>query len=188
MESMTESDQPPVVTPNLNTYQISEPQKGSSMRVAGIVAVLLIVVGAGVGTGFGLSKVIKRAPTGSTETVGAPGTATTTDIQVGKVYGTEDAKKFPDQSEGIIQKGGIDGEGTHHLVRQGGKSQTVYLTSSALDLDLFVGDKVQIKGQTFSAQKASWFMDVASVKVLEKNAQLPAGSEPADTTGNQPAE
>jgi len=114
--------------------------------------------------------------------IGAPGTIKADQLEVGKVYGLEDAKKFPDQSEGVIEKGGMEGEGSHHLVRPGGASQTVYLTSSVVDLDLFVGAKVIVKGETFSAQKAAWFMDVGNVKVVEMATQ-----KAADTTAT-PAE
>jgi len=71
-----------------------------------------------------------------------------------------------DTATGIIESGGLDGEGTHHLVREGGPSQTVYLTSSALDLDRFTGQKVQIWGETNKLQKAGWFMDVLKIKIL----------------------
>ena len=61
----------------------------------------------------------------------------------------------------------MDGEGTHHLEREGGASQNVYLTSSVLGLQQFVDRKIQIWGETFAAQKASWFMDVGKLKVLD---------------------
>jgi len=67
----------------------------------------------------------------------------------------------------VIEKNGFDGEGTHKLLREGGESQTAYLTSSVLDLDLFVGHKVEIWGETFAAQKAGWLLDVGAVKVLD---------------------
>jgi hypothetical protein len=96
---------------------------------------------------------------------------TADEVVVGQVYGSDDQDRFKDISEGVVAEGGIDGEGTHHLVRPGGASQTVYLTSSVVDLDLFIGHKVQLRGETFSAQKAAWFMDVGSVKVVELNAE-----------------
>jgi hypothetical protein len=147
------------------------------MKQPVLIGTILVLLLAGTATGYGLSKLIPKTPKSSADSIGAPGTITSSEIEVGKVYGVEDAKKFADTSEGIIEPGGIDGEGSHHLIRPGGKTQTVYLTSSVVDLDLFNGHKVQIKGQTFSAQKASWFMDVGNVKVVELNAQKPAGSE-----------
>jgi hypothetical protein len=61
----------------------------------------------------------------------------------------------------------MDGEGQFHLVRPGGDSQNVYLTSSTVDLSEFIGRKVTIWGQTQKAQKVGWLMDVGGVKVLD---------------------
>lgn len=85
----------------------------------------------------------------------------------GQEFGSKDTGAFPDSAVGILEKGGIDGEGTHKLVREGGESQTAYLTSSLVDLDPLVGKKIQVWGETFKAQKAGWLMDVGRVKVLE---------------------
>lgn len=84
-----------------------------------------------------------------------------------RVVGSKDTSVFKDQAVGTVEKGGIDSEGTHKLIREGGPSQTAYLTSSVLDLDQFVGKKVRVWGETFAAQKASWLMDVGRVEVLE---------------------
>jgi hypothetical protein len=85
----------------------------------------------------------------------------------GESYGIADAKTFPDSAEGELAGGGIDGEGSHHLVREGGESQYVYLTSSIIDLDQFVGRKVKVWGQTFEAQKAGWLMDVGRLEIIQ---------------------
>lgn len=84
-----------------------------------------------------------------------------------KIVGSADTSVFKDKAEGIIEKGGIDGEGTHKLIREGGPEQTVYLTSSVVNLDEFLGRKVLVWGETFAAQKAGWLMDVGRVEVLE---------------------
>jgi hypothetical protein len=76
-------------------------------------------------------------------------------------------KNFKDQAEGTLKEGGIDGEGNFHLERPGGESQNVYLTSSTVDLSLYVGKKVRVYGQTFAGQKAGWLMDVGLVEVLK---------------------
>jgi hypothetical protein len=85
----------------------------------------------------------------------------------GQEFGSTDTSAFPDSAVGVLEKGGIDGEGTHKLIREGGESQTAYLTSSLVDLDPLVGEKVQVWGETFKGQKAGWLMDVGRVKVLE---------------------
>lgn len=85
----------------------------------------------------------------------------------GKEVGSTNLETFSDTATGVIEKGGINGEGSHKLIREGGPSQTAYLTSSVVDLDQFAGKKVQVWGETFSAQKAGWLMDVGRVKILE---------------------
>lgn len=82
------------------------------------------------------------------------------------VVGSTDVKTFRDSAEGTIEVGGINGEGTHKLIRPGGESQTVYLTSSVLDLGQFEGKKVRVWGETNAAAQAGWLMDVGKVEIL----------------------
>ena len=79
----------------------------------------------------------------------------------------DDVKTFRDRAEGTLKEGGIDSEGTHHLERPGGTSQSVYLTSSVVDLDQFIDKKVEVWGETIGAKKAGWLMDVGKIKILE---------------------
>lgn len=81
--------------------------------------------------------------------------------------GLADEKTFSDSAEGTLVEGGINGEGTHHLERTGGASQNIYLTSTVINLQDFVGKKVQIWGQTISGKKAGWLMDVGKIKVIQ---------------------
>jgi hypothetical protein len=94
-------------------------------------------------------------------------------VKVGDIFGSADEKSFKDSATGILDKGGFKGEGTHQLVRAGGVSQTVYLTSSTIDLDSLVGDQVTVWGQTFKGIKVGWLMDVGRAKVEALNAPLP---------------
>ena len=71
------------------------------------------------------------------------------------------------EAEGKLVEGGIEGEGNYHLEREGGPSKYVYLTSTVIDLQSFVGKKVKVWGETTSAVKAPWLMDVFKVKTLE---------------------
>jgi hypothetical protein len=87
-------------------------------------------------------------------------------IEVGKVYGNS-GKIYKDTTTGIVQKGSINGVGTHILKREGGDSQNVSLTSSSVDLDLFIDRKVEIQGETNASDKTSWLLDVGMVTVLE---------------------
>lgn len=118
----------------------------------------VVIVVAGVAGGYLLSGG-KPMVAGSSVAPGA--------INSGKEVGVSDTATFSDTAQGVIQAGGLNGEGTHQLVRDGGPSQTVYLVSSIVDLDQFVGKKVEVRGQTFKAQKAAWLMDVGRVKILD---------------------
>lgn len=86
-------------------------------------------------------------------------------VETSKSSGIENSKSFPDSATGILKEGGIDGEGSYHLERPGGKSQNVYLTSSIVDLSKFLGKKVKVQGETFEAQTAGWLMDVGFVEL-----------------------
>jgi len=88
------------------------------------------------------------------------------DLEIGKYYGNT-AKIFKDSATGTIEKGSINGEGTHILNREGGNSQRASLTSSVVDLDLFIGKKVEIRGETNFSTKTSWLLDVGVIKILE---------------------
>lgn len=87
-------------------------------------------------------------------------------IETGKLYGNL-SKAFTDTATGTLEKGSINGEGTHILNRPGGATQRASLTSSVVDLDLFVGKKVEVKGQTNASTKTSWLLDVGTIKIVE---------------------
>jgi hypothetical protein len=92
---------------------------------------------------------------------------------VGDVFGVQDEKTFKDSAEGYLEIGGLDGEGSHKLLRPGGDSQTVYLTSSVTDLDKFDGMSVKVWGETFKGQKAGWLMDVGRVQIVSPQGEKP---------------
>lgn len=125
------------------------------------VVLIVLVMGAGIFTGYKTSKV-----KGATSSKLLTGEIAKEDIVKGREYGMKDPGKT-DSTIGVVEKGGINGEGTHKLLREGGPSQTVYITSSVLDLDQFVGEKIQIWGETNKGQKVGWLMDVIKVKVLD---------------------
>src|SRR6187455_1685182 len=74
-------------------------------------------------------------------------------ILTSKSSGTLDPKVKYDNTKGELKEGGNSNNGTHHLVREGGDSQNVYLTSSTVDLSDYVGKKVEVWGQTLSCPK-----------------------------------
>lgn len=127
------------------------------------IIIFLVIVGlVGIGSGYLLSQNSgKFGPVDIGSKIG------TSSVSKGAVVGSSDLKTFKDITEGVLKEGGIDGEGQFHLVRPGGESQNVYLTSSIVDLSNFVGRKIKIWGETNKAQKAGWLMDVGRVEVLE---------------------
>lgn len=126
-----------------------------------ILAVAFVVVVAGVTTGWFLSGISEK--TGGQENgIVAPGAESGP-----KEAGFADEETFRDTAEGTLEKGGVDGEGTHHLVREGGETKYVYLTSTVIDLESFTGKNVEVWGETISAVVAPWLMDVGRIKVLD---------------------
>ena len=133
----------------------------------------LVIIGASLGLGagyfFAQNNLLKTG--GSMATSGATqNLSSTTQVKVGDTFGSADEKTFRDQAEGILVAGGIEGEGSHHIERGANKTQWVYITSSVVDLDLLVGDRVTVWGETNQGKKAGWLMDVGRLKVLELNA------------------
>lgn len=125
-----------------------------------MVVFVLIIVLAGVGTGYFLSS--RQSPP-----VPVSRDVAKEEITKGMTVGIVDEKTFRDSAEGKLEQGGFDGEGSHHLVRPGGDSQNVYLTSSVVDLDKFIGRQIKVWGETFSAKKSGWLMDVGKVQVQD---------------------
>lgn len=126
-----------------------------NFAISGIGVIVVILLG--LGTGWVLSG---RG--------GGLGANTAPGVKTGaNEAGMADEKNFKDSAEGTLVEGGISGEGTYHLERSGGVSQNVYLTSTVINLQNFVGKKVQVWGETTSGRKAGWLMDVGKVKVIE---------------------
>lgn len=119
-----------------------------------IFVAIAVVIGTLVG--FGANKLKKS---GSQNNVSS--------AKAEKTVGIADKKTFKDKAEGTLKEGGIDGEGNFHLERPGGVSQNVYLTSTTVDLSQYIGKKVRVWGETFSAEKAGWLMDVGLVEILK---------------------
>jgi hypothetical protein len=124
---------------------------------------LIIALLIGGFTGYGLA----RYQSFSQKTTAVKETSNISDTKAQKTIGIADKKTFKDQAEGILKEGGIDGEGNFHLQRPGGESQNVYLTSTTVDLSAYLGKKVRVWGQTFTANKAGWLMDVGLVEILQ---------------------
>lgn len=130
------------------------PEDNNMKKIIILIYIVLIIMG--VGTGYLISR--KTA-----------GTVTSSAVNSGsmKVVGSNDTQTFKDSASGTLEKGGSDGEGTHKLIRDGGPSQTVYLISSVVDLDQYIGKKVKVWGQTQAAKNVAWLMDVGKVETSE---------------------
>ena len=131
----------------------------SSVFTKKLMMFLVVAIIFGAMTGYALSK-RGGAKTLSNEEINS------SSISKGTIVGSDDTKIFKDIAEGTLKGGGINGEGQYHLVRPGGESQNVYLTSSHVDLSKFVAKKIKVWGETQTAQHAGWLMDVGRVEVL----------------------
>ena len=153
-----------------------KPQKNMLLPIMIIIGIL-----AGLGTGYFVAQK-KLLLAGDTEIGGgmAQNPTSAGAVKAGDTFGAKDESTFRDSAEGVLQPGGIDGEGSHHIERGANKSQWVYITSSVVDLDLFVGNRVTVWGETNSSKKAGWLMDVGKLKVLELNAAEINNIEPAE--------
>lgn len=147
---------------------------GIFSRKAMIIGVAVVLV-LGLGSGFAgayLSNANSGVPVVSKENQKTAAEVESA-VRVGAVFGVPDEKTFRDDTEGVLIKGGLEGEGSHTLLRPGGVSQNVYLTSSVVDLDQFENHRIHIWGETFKGQKAGWLMDVGRVEVKELDADKP---------------
>lgn len=118
-----------------------------------LVAVLVVSVIAGVGTGYLMASSSGQRIPLMTKT---------------PEHAAEDQKTFRDFAEGKVTKkpdSDKNSQGTHLLIRDG--ATPVLLTSSVLDLSEFENKKVKIFGETNSMPGAGWFMDVGRVEVIQ---------------------
>ncbi len=129
-----------------------------------LAAVLLVAIFLGVWSGYFLAHnhVFSSVTTSSSQLNTASGSIS---YASGQIIGSSDTTTFKDFAEGILKPGGIGDEGQYHLVRSGGDSQNVYLTSSTVDLSQLLNKKIKVWGATQTAKKAGWLMDVGRIQV-----------------------
>ncbi len=162
MEEQEKQVPSPVQPQEEKKHLLKKFPKGVDRRTSLLIVSSVLVVLLGVGTGWLLSgrSLGRGTSTTSSEAM--------TEVKVGATEaGVTDESSFTETAEGTLEKGGIEGEGTHHLVREGGESKYVYLTSGIIDLELFVGKKVKVWGETIAGRYAPWLMDVGGIKVTE---------------------
>lgn len=154
-----------------NQAVLKKPDANMKNSLKKMLPMLVLAVIAGVGTGFGAHKLTAKdtgvPADGNIQKVAG------TEINKGDVFGSADENTFKDSAVGYLELGGLEGEGSHKLLRPGGGAQTVYLTSTVTDLDKLEGMEVQIWGETFKGQKAGWLMDVGRIKVIETEGKSP---------------
>jgi hypothetical protein len=135
--------------------------KSDMKKNLGIILTSIIVVLAGIGTGWLMSG-------GLSANEAEPDMVTSEGAKKSKSEaGIEIKDDTLDTAEGILNEGGLNGEGTHRLDRGFGPQKDAYLTSTVINLDDFVGKKVKVWGETNDAQKAGWFMDVLRIKEID---------------------
>jgi len=171
---------------NASTRTVSAHQKAptttmSKKSMLPLVIILGVALLAGLATGYGGFRLQSKnggslvsGLTGEQQPIQQVASGT---VKAGDVFGIHDASTFKDSAEGTLQEGGIGGEGSHQLVREGGVSQTVVLTSSVTDLSKFTGMQIKVWGETFKAQKAGWLMDVGRVEVVNPEVTAPSVEE-----------
>lgn len=178
-ENIDNQDSPNTIIENLDDDTMIETNKQDKKAMTTtqkkkFVIFIIVAILAGTLTGYGSSQLKKtnNLDEGNVAQVASD----TESIKAGDFFGVTDESTFSDNAQGYLEKGGIDGEGSHKLLREGGASQTVALTSSVTDLDDFVGMEIKIWGETNKAQKSGWFMDVGRVEVITVDAQSPIQS------------
>lgn len=137
-----------------------------------ILLLSLIAIGAGLGLAFftrGEQQVDSQSEiTSDGQLIKTQAPSDASEIKEGDIFGSGNAESFKDNATGFLQTAPDgSGEGSHVLLRPGGASQTVHLTSSVTDLEKFVGMQVRVWGETFRGRSAGWLMDVGRVEVIK---------------------
>ena len=163
--SASQTNSEPVTQPqNIKPLMKQMPKGNGNKHTMMLVVASLLVVIAGVGTGWLLSGAARAGDNDNRPSQNAKTNAKGDLTEAG----LKDESLFEEETpEGILTEGGIEGEGTHYLDRGLGPEKNVYLTSTLLDLQGFVGKKVRVWGNTIAAQNAPWLMDVGKIKVIE---------------------
>lgn len=144
----------------LRSFSGPKNKKNKMKKLITPTLALLIII-AGIGSGWGLSRISANANSSNPNQTDESTKESKTEA------GMENSGQFSDEAEGVLMEGGYEGEGTHYLDRGLGPEKNVYLTSTVINLQNFVGKKVKVWGNTLSAQKVGWLMDVGRIKVSQ---------------------
>lgn len=141
-------------------------QEGTKKPILMILLAALVIL-LGVGSGYLLVMTV-ATPKPSKTRATLPGEKGK--VKKGQTFGIDNPEVYRDQATGVLKRNdkSFTDEGSHVLIRDENRpNQNAYLTSTVLDLDLFVDREVEVWGETFAAQKAGWLMDVGKVKVIK---------------------
>lgn len=144
--------------------------RSNELPMKTVLIIFACVIVAGIAVGFGTSYLVNRGPNVAGK-ANSTGTKTLSgDDNVVESAGIADKKTFSDSAEGVLkektEKDFLE-EGSYKLIRPGGESQTVHLTSSTVDMSEFVNKKVRVYGETFASEKVGWLMDVGFIEVMK---------------------
>jgi hypothetical protein len=175
-ESKPVVDEKPVTDQNPVEVNLGDKKPIKDINMAkgpGKLFIVLAIVAAVAGVGTGYLGVKAKSKSSGDNAPSQQVADKISDIKAGDVFGVQDKDTFKDDAEGYLKVGGLDGEGSHSLIRPGGISQTVYLTSSITDLTKFADMQIKVYGETFKGQKVGWLMDVGRVEVVDPKAEEP---------------
>jgi hypothetical protein len=169
-------DSPNTIIENLDDDLVIEDNKRDKNKMTKkqkkkFIIFALVAIVAGTLTGYGSAQLRSKNNLDEGNVAQIAGEVET--IKAGDFFGVTDKDTFSDSAQGYLEKGGVNGEGSHRLLREGGDSQTISLTSSVTDLDDFAGMEIKVWGETNKAQVSGWFMDVGRVEVIEVEAESP---------------
>lgn len=165
MENMSQNRQNPLQPDKPIIHSMADEPMIDEIPMKKAVTIFTLVIIMGIASGFVFSYLGKAK---TTTNVAKSGSTMSEKDDVAKSAGIADKKAFKDSAEGTIEENEENAEvGSFRLVRPGGDSQTVYLTSSTVDMSEFVGKKVRIYGETFASDKVGWLMDVGFIEVLK---------------------
>lgn len=172
-------EEPATITTQPEVKPAMQPKQKKNIALP-IILTVMLVGGVVLGTTLAKKHLLMASGNSASGATMAQNPTSAGAVKVGDTFGATDESTFRDQAEGILQPGGIEGEGSHHIERGANASQWVYVTSSVIDLDNFVGDKVTVWGETNAGKKAGWLMDVGRLKVQELHAAEINNIEPAE--------
>jgi len=104
-------------------------KSGGGVFALSLIAVVLVTAFLGVWTGYLLAHGHVLSRFTNVHPSSQQNSMSGTTYTKGQIIGSSDTTTFTDTAEGTLESGGINNEGQYHLVRSGGESQNVYLTS-----------------------------------------------------------